>query len=137
MTQSNVRSRGQEVRARAARVGVLLLALSSVWPARADTPRQRSEAVRAGRELAEIVCSACHKVGPTQDIATILDPPAPSFQLIADRPTTTAAGLRRFMAHTDWDHHTFPMTMPDLMLEPDQQASLAAYIVSLRSTKRP
>lgn len=69
-----------------------------------------------------------------QEFPPLLDQPPPTFQVIADRPGTTLASLKRFMAHTQWDEHSLPMTMPDLMLQPEQQDALARYILSLRST---
>lgn len=108
------------------------MAIVASCPAQA-APRSPTDAAHRGRDTAETVCSACHQVGPSQQFPPTLDPPAASFQSIADRPTTTLAGLKRFMAHTKWDEHTLPMTMPNMMLTAEQQDTVARYILSLRT----
>lgn len=114
------------------RVGVFAAAIVGLASAQAADARQAASQVRAGRELAQTVCSACHQVESNQEFPPVLDPPAPSFQVIADRPNTTLASLKTFMANTKWDEHTLPMKMPNMMLEPGQQTQLARYIMSLR-----
>ncbi len=115
-------------------VAVFALALggSALGAARPETP-----AIHTGRELAETVCSACHVVETNQEFPPILEQTTPSFQEIADRPGTTLGSLRSFMAHTKWDAHTQPMTMPSLMLSPDERDSLSRYILSLRTVPKP
>ena len=112
-----------------AAIGLVVLTATAANAAPAGSAAQ----LRAGRELAQTVCSACHQVEAKQETLIVLDPPAPSFQTIADKPGTTQAGLRKFMAHTKWDAHTLPMTMPDLMLTPEQQDVLSRYILSQKT----
>ncbi|HZZ31548.1 MAG TPA: c-type cytochrome, partial [Phenylobacterium sp.] len=94
-----------------------------------------ASSIAAGREIAMNVCSACHAVSEHPEFPPLLDQPAPSFQVIADRPATTAASLRRYVTTTHWDETSIPMTMPNLMLQSDQADQVARYIISLRKVK--
>ena len=38
--------------------------------------------------------------------------------------------MERFLAHTQWNRHTEPMTMPMLLLLPEERRGLADYILS-------
>jgi mono/diheme cytochrome c family protein len=89
-------------------------------------------AVEKGKSIAEKVCSACHVVEATQEFPPILDPPAPSFVDIANRPDTDAAKIRHFVSTTHWDTKTLPMKMPNPMLLDSQTADVARYVMSLR-----
>lgn len=88
--------------------------------------------VARGRNIALIVCSACHVVAPDQPDTPQLPQKTPSFQEIANRPDVSARSLRRFVTHTHWDQTAIPMTMPNPMLMSDQVDDVAAYIMSLR-----
>lgn len=90
--------------------------------------------VRSAREIAVTVCAACHRISAASAVPPVVDPPAPSFQAIADRPTTTRDSLRRFLAHTKWDQHNRSMTMPLMLLAPEEEVSLADYILGQRTT---
>ncbi len=92
-----------------------------------------ASSVAAGREIAMNVCSACHQVAAKQEFPPLLDQRVPSFQTIADNPATTMQSLRRYITTTHWDEKAIPMTMPDLMLQPDQANAVARYILSLRT----
>jgi len=85
-----------------------------------------------GRELAEQVCTACHRVAPEQTNTPLLDPPAPSFMEIANRPGSDAKSLRHFVTRTHWKPGTEPLTMPNLSLTPEQAADVIHYLLSLR-----
>ena len=85
-----------------------------------------------GRQLALKVCSACHLVASTQDFSPLLNPPAPPFADIANRPDTTRASLRQFVAATHWDQKSLPLTMPNPLLIDSQIGDVVAYILSLR-----
>lgn len=62
----------------------------------------------------------------------MLEPAAPSFADIAGRPGMTAKKIRHFILTTHWDEKTIPMTMPNLMLMPDDASAVSAYILSLK-----
>lgn len=94
-----------------------------------------SKGIAAGRQIAMDICSACHTVAPQQPFPPLLEQHVPSFQDIADNPKTTVQSLRRYITTTHWDEKTIPMTMPNLMLQPDQADQVARYIMSLRKTR--
>jgi len=111
-----------------------LLWLLGTMPAPASPAEsQQSAAVARGEHIARIVCSACHVVAKDQEYPPILDTPGPTFQDIANRPTTTAKSLRHFITTTHWDMQTIPMTMPNPMLTPEDTRAVARYILSLRA----
>ena len=87
--------------------------------------------VAKGRELALMVCSACHIVAPKQELTPILRPPAPPFEVIAMRPRTTAESLSGFLA-TNHKAATAKLEMPDPMLVDYQIGEVVSYILSLR-----
>lgn len=113
-----------------------LFALGLVAPATAPAmaaPTAASPApVRSGRQIAETVCAECHQI-----TANAPAPPpghaGPSFRTIADAPSTSRRSLLQFMAHTEWNRHTEPMTMPLMLLLPQERRGLADYILSQRS----
>src|SRR6185437_2945579 len=79
----------------AMRIGSTLLfgiALAGLMPAAAHPA---AGPTARGRDLAAQVCSACHVIGSPQPFDPALDPPAPPFREIANRPGVTAAYLRR------------------------------------------
>ena len=90
-----------------------------------------SEDVHAGRELATKLCTSCHIVRADQQQAPILQPPAPSFEEIAQRSKTDAESLRGFLGstHSSVSH---PRAMPTPQLLDDQLQKVVAYIMSLR-----
>jgi len=92
---------------------------------------------RAGEELALGLCSNCHVVAPNQSTPPVLDHPPKTFQQIADDPSTTAAGVHRFITTTHWDYWSLPMTMPDPILLDEEADQVSAYILSLRQGPAP
>lgn len=76
----------------------------------------------AGGGLAVRWCMACHVVEAGQRMAS---DSAPSFQVIAARPRTTAGSLDRYLSRG----HTL---MPDFSLSSQERDALVAYILSLR-----
>jgi mono/diheme cytochrome c family protein len=76
-----------------------------------------------GQELARTVCAECHSVDRGDDLGGVAG--APSFQEIADRPSTTELSLRAFL-------RTSHAGMPDLVLTEPEVDDIAAYILSLR-----
>jgi len=89
---------------------------------------QRS--VQLGRQVAEDVCSACHVVSDDQVEPPILNPPAPSFPLIASRKGLTERSIRAFVL----DHRRKVRTgdMPDPMITDAQGIDVSRYLMSLR-----
>jgi mono/diheme cytochrome c family protein len=124
MTQSVV-----QPRIRTCTLLAALSILSGCGLAEAKNPSRAT--VARGEHLARLVCSACHVVAADQEIPPLLQPPAPSFSSIAGRPGTTAKGIRHFVMTTHWDMKTIPMTMPDMMMMPEDASAVAAYIMSL------
>jgi len=112
-----------------ATLGGPLILLCTGAVARADAPNGDPQ----GEKIAKQICSACHVVAKDQEFPPILDPPAPSFQEIANRPGMNAATIRRFVATTHWDTKTLPMRMPSPMLLDRQIDAVAKYLLSLRT----
>jgi mono/diheme cytochrome c family protein len=76
----------------------------------------------SGRQLARRLCSSCHRVLPMA-LSDKADPP--SFQSIADQPSTTAISLNVFL-------HSNHNNMPDFMVSSAVSKDLIAYILSLK-----
>ncbi len=87
--------------------------------------------VRKGRHLAILLCTACHIVAPEQPYEPTLDPPAPSFEAIAERRDVNAESLQHFLAttHQGLDN---PNGMPNPGLADFQAKAIVAYLLSLR-----
>lgn len=107
----------------------VLATLCACGRAAAQTPPGPS--IARGAELARLVCSDCHVVASDQDFPPVLQPPAPSFLDIANRPGTTARSLRQFILTTHWNMKSARVTMPNPRMRPEDAAVLAAYIMSL------
>jgi mono/diheme cytochrome c family protein len=85
----------------------------------------------SGRQLATRLCSSCHRVLP-MTLSDKADPP--SFQSIADLPSTTGISLNVFL-------HSNHRNMPDLVASSAESTDLIAYILnesakSLRFNRR-
>jgi len=76
----------------------------------------------SGRQLATRLCSSCHRVLP-MTLSDKSDPP--SFQSIADLPSTTGLSLNVFL-------HSNHRNMPDFMVSTAASNDLIAYILSLK-----
>jgi mono/diheme cytochrome c family protein len=76
----------------------------------------------SGRQLATTVCSSCHRVLP-MTLSDRSDPP--SFQSIADLPSTTGSSLNVFL-------HSNHRNMPNFSVSSAQANDLIAYILSLK-----
>ena len=87
--------------------------------------------LRKGHRLAIMVCAFCHVAAPDQARMPILDPPAPSFESIAQRTDVTADWLEKFISttHRGLDN---PSGMPNPSLLDYQVKQVAAYLLSLR-----
>jgi mono/diheme cytochrome c family protein len=76
----------------------------------------------SGRQVATRLCSSCHRVLP-MTFSDDADPP--SFQSVADLPSTTGYSLNVFL-------HSNHNNMPDLILSTSESADVIAYILSLK-----
>jgi mono/diheme cytochrome c family protein len=76
----------------------------------------------SGREIATKRCSSCHRVLP-MTLADKADPP--SFQSVADLPSTTGISLNAFL-------HSNHQNMPDFIISSADSHDLIAYILSLK-----
>src|ERR1019366_6173849 len=76
----------------------------------------------SGRQVATKLCSSCHRILP-MTLSDKADPP--SFQSIADLPSTTGLSLNVFL-------HSNHKDMPDFMLSRAESNDLIAYILSLK-----
>lgn len=87
--------------------------------------------LRAGHQLAAMLCGNCHVATPDQPFMPILDPPAPSFASIAERKDLTAEWLTNFLTttHRGLDN---PKGMPNPYLADYQVKQVVAYLLSLR-----
>ena len=84
---------------------------------------QQTAAPQRGLAFAREACSACHAVERGQ--RTSPNPQAPPFDAIASTRGMTAMALYAFLQTTH-------PTMPNLILEADETANVAAYILSLK-----
>jgi mono/diheme cytochrome c family protein len=106
---------------------VLWIGVCSAWGQDA-TP---ADNVRKGHQLAIMVCGNCHVAAPDQAHKPILNPPAPSFESIAQRTNISADWLEKFITttHRDLDN---PTGMPNLLLVDYQVKEVVAYLLSFR-----
>ena len=77
-----------------------------------------------GQQFAELICSTCHAVHPSQIKSTVDE--ATPFQIVADAPGMTANAL------TAWLQTSHP-TMPNIILYDDDMRNVIQYILSLRT----
>lgn len=108
----------------------LLAVAACLVPVRAQQTTNRDE-VQKGHQLAAIICSNCHVVGPDQTTEPILRPPAPSFESIARRSDSSSETIRSFLATTHRDINN-PAGMPNPELPDFELSQVTAYILSLR-----
>jgi cytochrome c len=90
-----------------------------------------TDEVQEGHRLATLICAACHVAARDQPFEPILRPPAPSFESIAQRGSTTADSVRTFLSTTHRDV-AGPTGMPNPQLLDYQIKQIAAYLLSLR-----
>ena len=108
-------------------LAALCLASGAARAQDADTAND----VKKGHELAAIICATCHVAAADQRFPPQMKPPAPSFESIAQRPTTSADTIKQFMntTHRGLDS---PKGMPNPYLADYQIKEVSAYILSLR-----
>ena len=78
---------------------------------------------RRGFVLAQRLCAECHAV--QKEYARSPNANAPRFEAIASTPGMTAIALS---AALNTSHHS----MPNILLGPEEQADIIAYILSLK-----
>ena len=86
---------------------------------------EAQEVGQAGRGLvlAQRLCAQCHAVQKQQTQSS--NENAPAFQVIASIPGMTAIALSAAL-------NTSHRTMPNIMLQADEQADIVAYILGLK-----
>jgi len=108
----------------------LLLALA-VGSGTAVAQERGTDDVQGGHRLATIICSNCHVAAPDQPFRPILDPPAPSFDSIAQRSNVDADFIAKFLTTTHRDISN-PNGMPNPQLLDFQIRQITAYLLSLK-----
>lgn len=100
---------------------IAIIVIYSIIPA--DLRAQTVGAPQRGLGFARAACAGCHAVEREQFLSP--DPRAPPFDAIANTRGMTGTALSVFL-------QTSHSTMPNLILEADEIANVAAYILSLR-----
>lgn len=108
-----------------------VVACATLAAAQSPQATNFSDDVENGHHLAALICSNCHVAGPDQLVDPILRPPAPSFESIARRSTTSSDTIRTFLATTHRDISN-PAGMPNPELLDFQVRQVTAYLLSLR-----
>jgi len=108
-----------------------VVACSALAAAQSPQAAGSSDDVENGRHLAALICSNCHVAGPDQLVEPILRPPAPSFEAIARRSSTSSDTVRAFLATTHRNISN-PAGMPNPELIDYQVRQVTAYLLSLR-----
>ncbi len=92
---------------------------------------QNADDMRQGHQLAAMLCAQCHVAAADQRFMPDLNPPAPPFTTIAQRPDLSADWLKTYLAttHRGLDN---PKGMPNPYLADYQVRQVTAYLLSLR-----
>jgi mono/diheme cytochrome c family protein len=106
-------------------------AFSALATAQAQQASGGADDLQNGRYLADLICSICHVAGPDQSVQPVLRPPAPSFESIARRSTTSGDSIRTFLTTTHRDISN-PAGMPNPELLDFQIRQVETYLLSLR-----
>lgn len=106
---------------------VFWMAVCSAWGQEGNSAAE----IRAGHQLAAMLCGTCHVATPDQPFMPILNPPAPSFESIVQRKDLNADWLKNFLTttHRGLD---MPNGMPNPYLADYQVKQVIAYLMSLR-----
>ena len=99
---------------------LLILVLGHVGSARAQESGDPARGLSVAREL----CGSCHAVRRGQEASP--NPIAPPFVRVANIPGMTAMALNHLM-------HSSHKTMPNIIVAPEDQWHLVAYILSLQT----
>jgi mono/diheme cytochrome c family protein len=100
-----------------------LLAIAMLAITITDGSTQEIGHAGRGFALAQRLCAQCH--GVQKDAAASPNPDAPLFPIIASVPGMTAIALAATL-------NTSHRAMPNILLEPPEQADIIAYILSLK-----
>jgi mono/diheme cytochrome c family protein len=115
---------------------LVISAFSTLATAQAQRASGAADDLQNGRYLADLICSICHVAGPDQSVKPVLRPPAPSFETIAQRSTTSADSIRTFLTTTHRDISN-PAGMPNPELLDFQIRQVETYLLSLREPSAP
>jgi cytochrome c len=96
---------------------VMLVFVSAAQAQEAGEPQR-------GLKVARVNCASCHAVGRGEQLSP--NQLAPTFQRVANMPGMTPIAINHLM-------HSAHKTMPLIILPPEEQWHLVAYIVSLRT----
>lgn len=90
--------------------------------------------VAGGRKLAQMVCGACHVVTIRREEQPVLNPPATSFAVLAQRPSLTEKSLREFLGS---NHRNLgpAEAMPNPRLADYQIDEIVAYFMTLKAAR--
>jgi mono/diheme cytochrome c family protein len=99
---------------------IATLTLATPFPVLAQPIESGSPS--SGRQIAITICGNCHKVAPTMPSSPVA---SPSFEDIANLPSTTALSLYAFLRS---NHNK----MPNFILSPADTDDVIAYIISLK-----
>ncbi len=102
----------------------ILAVLGLVLAGEAVSYAQTAGNARSGRRFALEVCTPCHVVAPTQ-ISPQRFSIGPDFRTIANTSGMTETALHLFLTHPH-------PRMPNLILSPQEQDDVVAYILTLR-----
>lgn len=97
---------------------LVMMAFVSAAQAQEDGEPQR------GLNVARANCATCHAVGHGEQLSP--NQLAPTFQRVANMPGMTPMAINHLM-------HSAHKTMPLIILPPEEQWHLVAYIMSLRT----
>jgi len=101
----------------------VVVAMAGLAAATAHASAQEIGHASRGLDLAQRLCAQCHAV--QKDAAASPNPGAPSFQTIASVPGMTSIALAAAL-------NTSHRSMPNILLEPGEQADIIAYILSIK-----
>ena len=111
--------------------GTLATEVLAVSPARAES----AAAIQAGKDLAIDKCAPCHIVSAQTSEPRPSKSVGPSFMEIAQSSKAAPEALRGFLRSTS-SSVSHPAAMPHLELTDEQIGAIAAYLSSLRQTRR-
>ena len=90
----------------------------------AGAEAQESGEPKRGLAVARVNCAGCNAIARGEKVSPIVV--APPFERVANTPGMTALAFNHLM-------HSAHKTMPLIILAPDDQWHLVAYVLSLRS----
>ncbi len=108
----------------AARVCIILAAITLAAPTVPSAQAQQAGNARRGLSLARQMCSECHLVDKAAGRSA--NPKAPTFKTIAETPGLTSAALNSVL-------QTSHRTMPNIVIKGADAKDIVAYILSLEA----